>query len=117
MNHRYLLCGIIAILLCTLSGCNSADLTAQLMGANAYASRVGTLMQARGHAGFPSDPISYALYARDLADCIREARETSGTAMLSSLGADVARPRVVEPDGRGLAEAFGAHGGGTVVVE
>jgi hypothetical protein len=76
----------VVAVLCTCGGCDDpADLLGQAMG---YTASVSQGMALRGWAGFPSNPLALAQYARDLAASVKDARAGVVTEGLGDGGED-----------------------------
>jgi len=108
MKKGYLLpATLILIILLTLgtAGCNSTDLWGSLSEASSYIAVVGIKMQSRGW-DFPTSPVTWAQYIKDLKSSISEAKGLGVYATGTVRGIERQVLAIPEPDMKKLNEAF-----------
>ena len=107
MKKGYLLAAVIVIfvLLLVLPGCNTGDIWGSLTEAQSYIAVVGAKMQAKGW-DFPTTPVTWVQYIKDLKASITEAKGLGVYATGKVRGIEREVLAIPEPDMKRLNEAF-----------
>ena len=107
MKKGYLLAAVIVIfvLLLVLPGCNTGDIWGSLTEAQSYIAVVGIKMQAKGW-DFPTTPVTWVQYIKDLKASITEAKGLGVYATGTVRGIERDVLAIPEPDMKKLNEAF-----------
>ena len=96
---------LIVIVLTLMPGCNSTDIWGSLTEAQSYISVVGIKMQAKGW-DFPTTPVTWLQYIKDLKASITEAKGLGVYATGKVRGIEREVLAIPEPDMKRLNEAF-----------
>ena len=104
---RYALVVVLVILclLVVLPGCNTGDIWGSLMEAQSYIAVVGAKMQSKGW-DFPTTPVTWLQYIKDLKASITEAKGLGVYATGAVRGIEREVLAIPEPDMKKLNEAF-----------
>ena len=107
MKKGYLLCAVLIIvcLLLVTPGCNTGDIWGSLTEAQSYIAVVGIKMQAKGW-DFPTTPVTWVQYIKDLKASITEAKGLGVYATGTVRGIERDVLAIPEPDMKKLNEAF-----------
>lgn len=111
MKRHYLLpATLLLVIILTLgtAGCNSGDIWGSLSEAQSYIAVVGIKMQARGWT-FPTEPVAWAKYIKDLKASITEAKGLGVYATGTIRGIERDVMAIPEPDMKRLNEAFDSN--------
>lgn len=110
MKKGYLLCAVLVIicLLLVTPGCKSGDIWGSLTEAQSYIAVVGAKMQSKGW-DFPTTPVAWVQYIKDLKASITEAKGLGVYATGKVRGIEREVLAIPEPDMKRLNEAFDSN--------